>query len=84
MTDGLNDVLSNDRAAPTNTNPKNLALAPPQIVTATRLDQLVYSPNCYIQIFHSTFTRSGDRTPNRSLEVKVQHTIELYLLHFYL
>ena len=41
MTDGLNAVLSNDRASPTDTNPKNLELAPPQSVTATRLDQLV-------------------------------------------
>ena len=51
MTDGLNSVGSNDRAAPTDTNPKNLELAAPQSVTATRLDQLVYSPNYYIQIF---------------------------------
>ena len=44
------------RAAPTDTNPKNLELAPPQSVTATRLDQLVYSANYYIQIFSdSTF-----------------------------
>ena len=40
-----------DCAAPTDTNPKNLELAPPQSVTATRLDQLVYIPNYYIQIF---------------------------------
>ena len=40
-----------DRAAPTDTNPKNLELVPTQSVTATRLDQLVYSPNYYIQIF---------------------------------
>ena len=53
MTDGLNAVLSNDRAAPTDTNPKNLQLAPPQSVTATRLDQLVYSPNCYIHFFQT-------------------------------
>ena len=33
------------------TDPRNLELAPPQSVTATRLDQLVYSPNYYIQIF---------------------------------
>ena len=73
MTDGLNAVLSNDCTAPTDTNPKNLELAPPQSVTATRLDQLVNSPNCYIQIFHSTFLAcSEDRTPNRSLKVKVQ------------
>ena len=41
MTDGLNAVWSNDRAAPTDTNPKNknLELAPPQSITATRLDQ---------------------------------------------
>ena len=51
MTDGLNAVGSNDRASPTDTNPKNLELAPPQSVTATRLDQLVYSLNYYIQIF---------------------------------
>ena len=37
--------------APTNINPKNLELAPPQSVTATRLDQLVYRPNYCIQIF---------------------------------
>ena len=55
MTDGLNAVWSTDSADPTDTNPKNLELAPPHSVTATRLDQLVYSPNCYIQIFHSTF-----------------------------
>ena len=48
MTYGLNAVWSNDRAAPTDTNPRNLELAPPQSVTATRLDQLVYSPNYYI------------------------------------
>ena len=61
MTDGLND-----RAAPTDTNPKNHELAPPQSVTATRLDHLVYSPNCYIQIFALLVTRSEARTPNRS------------------
>ena len=44
---------SNDRAAHTDTNPKNLELAPPQSITATRLDQLVYSPNYYIQIFQT-------------------------------
>ena len=46
-------VTSNDRAAHTDTNPKNLELAPPQSITATRLDQLVYSPNYYIQIFQT-------------------------------
>ena len=51
MTDGLNTVRSNDRAVPTDTNPKNRELAPAQSVTATRLDQLVYSTNYYIQIF---------------------------------
>ena len=51
MTDGLNSVWSNGPVAPTDTNPKNLELAPPQSIMATRLDQLVYSPNCYIQIF---------------------------------
>ena len=30
---------------------KNLELASPQSLPATRLDKLVYSPNCYIQIF---------------------------------
>ena len=53
MTDGLNAVWSNDRAAHTDTNPTNLELAPPQSITATRLDQLVYSPNYYIQIFQT-------------------------------
>ena len=53
MTDGLNAVWSNDRAAHTDTNPRNLKLAPPQSITATRLDQLVYSPNYYIQIFQT-------------------------------
>ena len=61
MTDGLNAVWSNDRAAHTDTNPKNLELAPPQSITATRLDQLVYSPNYYIQIFQ-TIARSENRT----------------------
>ena len=51
MTDGLNAVWSNDRAGPTDTNLKNLELASPQSVTATRLDELVYSPKYYIQIF---------------------------------
>ena len=61
MTDGLNAVCSNDRAAPTDTDPKNLELAPPQSVTATRLDQLVYSPNYCIQIFRlNIFARSED------------------------
>ena len=65
MTDGLNAVWSNDCAAPTDTNPKNLELAPPQSVTATRLDQLVYSPNYYIQIFQTLlFARSEDWTLN--------------------
>ena len=78
MTDGLNAVLSNDRAAPTDTNPKNLELAPPQSVTATRLDQLVYSPNCYIQIFQTQlFACSEDQTPNRSLEFKVPRVYRL-------
>ena len=53
MTDCFNAVWSNDRAAHTDTNPKNLELAPPQSITATRLDQLVYSPNYYIQIFQT-------------------------------
>ena len=74
MTDGLNAVWSNDRAAPTDTNPKNLELAPPQSVTATRLDQLVYSPNYYIQIFQTQpFARSEDWTLNlhaRSYQVQ--------------
>ena len=47
---GLNAVFTlNDRAAPTDTNPKNLELACHKSVTATRLDQLDYSPNYYIQ-----------------------------------
>ena len=51
MTDGLNAVWSNDCAALTDTNLKNVELAPPQSITATRLDPLVYSPNYYIHIF---------------------------------
>ena len=51
MTDGLNCDGSNDRAAPTDTNPKNLELAPPQSVTATRL---VYSPTQFVQQFTKT------------------------------
>ena len=75
MTDGLNTVWSNDRAAPTDTNHKNLELAPPQSVTATRL---VYSPNYYIQIFQTQpFVHTEDWTLNRSLEVKVQHAHQL-------
>ena len=74
MTDGVNAVWSNDRAAPTDTNPKNLELAPPQSITATRLDQLVYSPNYYIQIFQTQpFARSEDWTLNlhaRSYQVQ--------------
>ena len=74
LTDSFDAVWSNDRAAPTNTNPKNLELAPPQSVTATRLDQLVYSPNYYIQIFQTQpFARSEDWTLNlhaRSYQVQ--------------
>ena len=56
MADGLNAVWSNDRDAPTDTNPKNLELASPQSVTATRLYQLVYRPNCYIKILRLNFS----------------------------
>ena len=76
MTDGLNAVLSNDRAAHTNTNPKNLELAPHQSITATRLDQLVYSPNCYIQIFRLNFLPTVRIEP-QPLEVKVQCAIDV-------
>ena len=55
MTDGLNAVLSNDRAASTDTNRKILDLAYHRSVTATRLEQLLYSTNCYIQIFRINF-----------------------------
>ena len=55
--------MPNYRAAPTATNPKNLELASPQSVTATRLDQLVYSPNCYIQTH--LFPRIGYLIRNR-------------------
>ena len=62
MTDGLNSVWSSDRAS----------------VTDTRLDQLVYSPNCYIQIFQTQpFNHSEDRTPTHSLEIKVQRAYRL-------
>ena len=79
LTDSFDDRWSqcrwlNDRAAPTDTNPKNLELAPPQSVTATKLDQLVYSPNYYIQIFQTQpFARSEDWTLNlhaRSYQVQ--------------
>ena len=68
MTDGLNAVWSNDRASPTDTNPKNLELAPPQSITATRLDQLVYSPNYYIQIFRLTFCPQWGLNPRPKLK----------------
>ena len=75
--DDRQSQLSYDRAAPTDTNPKNIEFAPPQSVTATKLEQLVYSPNCYIQIFKTQlFTHSEDRTPNRTLEGKVQCAID--------
>ena len=61
LTDYFDDRRSQCRAAPTDTNPKNFELARPQSVTATRLDQLVYSPNYYIQIFRlNLFARSED------------------------
>ena len=92
MTDGLNAVWSNDRAAPTDTNPKNLELAPPQSVTATRLDQLVYSPNYYIQIFQTQpFARSEDWTLNlharsyqvwRAYRLRYGSYIEWCILYF--
>ena len=79
MTDGLNAVWSDDPAAPTDTNPKNLEFAPPQSVTATRLDQLVYSPNYYIQIFQTQlFARSEDWTLNlHARSYQVQHAYQL-------
>ena len=88
MTDGLNAVWSNDRAAPTDTNPKNLELAPPQSVTATRLYQLVYSPNYYIQIFQTQhFARSEDWTLNphaRSYQVQRAYQLRYgsYKIHY--
>ena len=67
MTDGLNSVSYSDRAAITDTNHNKLDLAFPQFFTATRLDQLVYRPNCYIQTFIlNFFPRSGDWTSNSS------------------
>ena len=75
MTDGLNSVLSNDLAAPTDTNSKNLKLASPQSVTATRLDQLVYSPNWYIQIVILNFSPAVGSNP-QPFEVKVQHATD--------
>ena len=57
----LTDSFDDRRSQLTDTNPKNPELAPPQSVTATRLDQLVYSPNYYIQIFQTQpFARSED------------------------
>ena len=46
---------------PTDTNPKNLELASPQSVTATRLCQLVYSRSVTFR-FSLNFSRSGPRT----------------------
>ena len=81
MTDGLNAVWSIDRAAHTDTNPKNLELAPPQSVTATRLDQLVYSPKYYIQIFQTwPFARSEDWTLN--LHARSCQVWRAYLLRY--
>ena len=77
-----------DRAAPTDTNPKNLELAPPQSITATRLDQLVYSPNYYIQIFQTQpFARSEDWTLNlhaRSYQVQRAYQLRYgsYIVNF--
>ena len=72
MTDGLN---ADDRAAPKYTNPRNLELASPQSVTATRLDQLVYSPNCYIQIFRLNFFSQWGTIPQQ-FEDKVQRATD--------
>ena len=79
---------SNGRAAPTVTNPNNLELSSPQSVTDTRLDQLVYSPNCYIQIFtqllyavgiepatvRSKVQRATDCTIGSGWDSDLQHT----------
>ena len=58
--------------APTDTNRKNLELAPPQSVTTTRLDQLVYSPNYYIQIFSSLEVKSPTRLAIALWELAIQ------------
>ena len=83
MTDGLNAVWSNERAAHTDTNPKNLELAPPQSITATRLDQLVYSPNITFRFSKlKTFARSEARTLNCThvslARLPLRHEIVLY------
>ena len=82
MTDGLNAVLSKNCAAPTDTNHKNLELASPQFALAIRIDQVVYSRNCYIQIFrHNVFPQWGSNP--QPVEFKVQcstdYAIELYM-----
>ena len=57
MTDGLNAVWSNDRAAPTDTNPKNLELAPPQSLQDIKFTHTSSSAtNKYIQPYqHKVF-----------------------------
>ena len=54
----------NDRAAPTDTNPKNLELASSQSVTASGLAQLAYSPELSHSFFFSKiyFASTGIRT----------------------
>ena len=78
MTDGLNAVRSNDRPATTNPNLKNLELAPLQAVTATRLEQLLYYLNCYIQIFRLNFSPQW-RSNLQPLEVKKSNALPIPL-----
>ena len=77
MTDGLNafDLMI---VLPPDTNPKNLELASPQSVQATRLDQLVYSPNCYIKIFTQLLPAVGANP--QPLEVLKFNTLPIALL----
>ena len=59
----------------TDTNPKNLKLPLPQSVTATRLDQLVYSLNSYIRFFRLNFLPAVRIEP-QLFKVKVQHATD--------
>ena len=59
---------SNDRDVPQ-------TLIPIISIMATRLDQVVYSPNCHIKIFRHNFSRSGPCT--RTIVLKVQRAIAM-------
>ena len=53
-------------------NSKNLELESPQCVAATVLDQLDYTPNCYIQLFSDTTLLKVGHEPT-TFNIEVQH-----------